>query len=193
MEGEMLVLVTGIGNVGKSHYRRLLVQTLRSNRFKAEHFDVDRFAELRDQTDSDLLTILPDCLEDDVIYIVEDVHAPTDQALLPLERYDLIFLVTTDLRSHLRFWFGRARHWHKDGKFDWDPETGFKGSGRSNDWRNLPKIVRTVLRHLAHRKHLEHDRVSLSGCGVITQKVESVWSKNGPVFPPISLMLFPPL
>lgn len=145
------ILITGIGITAKSTLRRLLVGELRGFGLTVEHFDADRFRELRDPADIDCLEALPDTFQEKVIYIIEDVHG-LSSASLPLESYDLILYIKPDIFSHLIFWLKRAWVWVKIGRFSWEPERGWLGTGRAYDFRNIVPILKTILRDFQNRK-----------------------------------------
>jgi hypothetical protein len=190
----MLVLITGVGNMGKSHFRRLLLLQVRSwakeSGRKVVHYDVDRFAEARHELDKEMLDALPKPGEFDkeTIYLIEDVHAPTNEGAIPLCNYDYVFYVVAGSVSHLRFWIGRARHWLKDGKYDWDPVLGeHKGTGKPYDLHNVLGITRCVARHMTHRRHIVNDLIVLRRLCKRIYVTRSSFSKKGPVFRPIPL------
>ena len=148
----MKILITGIGITAKSTFRRLLVGELRDLGFSVEQYDADRFKELRNPADIDCLKALPDTFQENVLYIIEDVHGPLSSATLPLESYDLILYLKPDIFSHLMFWLQRAWVWVKIGQFSWEPERGWLGTGRAYDIRNIVPIFKIILRDFQNRK-----------------------------------------
>lgn len=149
---EMKILITGIGITAKSTFRRLLVKRLRGFGLSVKQYDADRFKELRDQADIDCLKALPDTFHKNVVYVIEDVHGPLSSAALSLEKYDLILYIKPDIFSHLMFWFQRVWAWVKIGRFSWEPERGWLGTGRAYDIRNIVPIFKTVLRDFQNRQ-----------------------------------------
>ncbi|HBK35231.1 MAG: hypothetical protein UU08_C0028G0010 [Candidatus Uhrbacteria bacterium GW2011_GWE2_40_58] len=187
----MRVLITGIGNVGKSHFRRYLYQQLKIKLAQTDrqvkHYDVDRFAHLRHKDDEDLLIDFTfQSLERETIVLIEDVHGATGNGLLPLNDYDHVFYIQADPLTHVQFWLGRAQIWFKEGRYDWDNDRGrFYGTHRKNDLRNVPGIARCVFRQLWQRKEIEHDLVRLSRAHARLHLIQAKATKNGPVFSPI--------
>lgn len=174
----MKILITGIGITGKSTLRRLLVSKLRDLGLTVEHYDADRFRELREPTDIDCLKVLPDTLQENVMYIVEDVHGPLQSAALPLESYDLILYIKPDIFSHLMFWLQRIWAWFKIGRFSWEPEKGWLGTGKAYDFHNVVPILKTMLRDFRNRKKwISEDLKTISFSPHII--VHSQWTFKG--------------
>lgn len=147
----MKILITGIGVSGKSSFRRALFTNLKKLDSRVEQFDADGFTELRTEADRTCLIVLPKNFLPDVTYIIEDVHATTDEAVLPLSAYQVVFYVKPNLINYLRFWKRRMKAWFASGQFSWERKTGWRGSGQSKDQRNVWPIVRELIRHLIKR------------------------------------------
>ncbi|MBU1102839.1 hypothetical protein KJ853_04290 [Patescibacteria group bacterium] len=180
---KLKILVTGIGITGKSTFRRKLVKELRNMGFRVEHFDADRFIELRHPADADCIMQLPKAFVNSVIYIIEDIYGPIrEKAHLPIEEYDLIFYLRPALLPHLIFWLPRMIKWYQFGLYSWEPEPiGWKGTGKPKDWRNLWPIIKAFLRDMANRK--KWIRADLTTISSLNHKiVESRRAKNGPRF-----------
>ena len=172
------ILITGIGITGKSTLRRLLVGILRDVGLSVEQYDADRFREIRDPVDITLLKTLPDIFQENVVYIIEDVHGPLQSATLPLEKYDLILYIKPDIFSHLMFWLQRAGVWFKIGRFSWEPERGWLGTGKAYDFRNIVPILKTMLRDFRNRKKwISEDLKSISPFYHLI--VHSKWTPHG--------------
>jgi len=149
---ELKILITGIGITAKSTLRRLLVGMLRDFGLSVKQYDADRFEELREPVDIDCLKALPATFQENVVYIIEDVHGPLSSAALPLESYDLILYIKPDIFSHLMFWLQRVWAWFKIGRFSWEPERGWRGTGKAYDFHNIFPILKTMLRDFQNRK-----------------------------------------
>jgi hypothetical protein len=179
----MLVLVTGLGNVGKSSFRRYLVRTLRAYRYTVLQADADGYSEARNPQDIDLVDITEvSSLCENTICVVEDVNALGQDPLLPLTRYDLIFYVSADWDTHLQFWIGRGWQWFKRGAYDYTPNTGFKGTRRKYDPRNAPGILRVIWGQISQRPVMHNDLIVLAVSGVQSTIVDARHSKRGPIF-----------
>lgn len=148
----MKILITGVGITGKSSLRRGLVELLRRVGLTVKHYDVDRFEECRHPADVDCSSSLFNTFDRSTVYIIEDIHGPLASAALPLASYDLILYVQPDILSHLIFWFRRAWTWYKIGKFSWDPEKGWKGTGKAYDPYNIAPVLRTILLDFKNRR-----------------------------------------
>jgi len=146
----MQILLTGLGITGKSTLRRRLMTLLQKNGFKVKHFDADMFKELRHPTDASCEEELPEGTGD-TVWLIEDVHGPTDEAKLPLDEYDLIIYLNPTLLTHLMFWLPRALIWFKKGHFAWEAETGWRGTGIPFDRKNILPIIREIRMVFAHR------------------------------------------
>jgi len=176
-----VILITGLGISGKSTFRRALFDYIRDNGKSVEHYDADNFKEIRHPLDKLCLKQLPNKF-DDKIYFIEDIHAPIkDKALLPIQDYNKIFYVNPDLSSHNMFWFQRMFNWYENGKFSWEPDKGWGGTGKRSDPANIEGIVNAYLSDMENReKWLEED---LNAIKDYPHKIiKSVWTKEGPVF-----------
>lgn len=173
----MLILITGIGITGKSSFRRNLVGILRSLGLKTEHFDADKFTDIRDPRDKDCLKELPQKFEKGIFYIIEDIHATAEKSVLPLKSYDLIFHLDPDFLSHVRLWLNRMKFWYLSGKFSWEPETGWKGSGNPKDPMNVIPILKEFYRDMySRRKWIEQDIEKISCHNYIS--VKPCWKRG---------------
>lgn len=189
----LLVLVTGVGNVGKSSFRRHLVKILKTYRYTVLYADADGYSEARNAQDTELIDVSHDGqFASDVIYVIEDIHAFSSDALLPLERYDLVFYVTADLLTHTRFWLGRSWQWFKRGAYEWQSGVGFRGTGHCLDPRNLSGLMHSMLKHLLRDRLLVHnDLETLRLAQVRTVCVDTHQTKRGPEFSEPLLGHFP--
>lgn len=177
----MKTLITGIGISGKSTLRRNIVEGLKKQGLPVQHFDADHFPELRDQRDADILATLPAEFRADTSYIIEDVHATLQDAVLPLKSYDFIIYLYPSFFSQLMFWLNRIPHWYRSGRHGWEAESGWQGSGKPRDKKNLWGITKELWRNLRlRRKWYREDLAALQGAKFIV--VKSRWSKNGPRF-----------
>ena len=177
----MKILITAIGITGKSTLRRRLVKLLRDSGLSVNHYDADEFKEVRDTADKDCLGKLPENFLKDAIYIIEDIHAPLESAILPLKSYDFILYVKTGFFSHLLFWLPRMIIWFNQGKFSWEQETGWMGTGKPYDPRNICPMVKELLNNFRNRKRwiAEDLKIIRSYPHII---VRSIWNWNGPKF-----------
>ncbi|MBU2635110.1 hypothetical protein KJ841_01385 [Patescibacteria group bacterium] len=174
----MKILITGIGITAKSTLRRLLKGVLRDFGLSVEQYDADKFEELRSTADIDCLKALPDTFQENVVYIIEDVHGPLSSASLPLESYDLILYVKPDIFSHLMFWLQRTWAWVKIGRFSWEPERGWLGTGKAYDFRNIFPILKTLFRDFQNRKkRISQDLKIISSFPHLI--VHSKWTHHG--------------
>lgn len=176
----MLVLITGIGVTGKSSFRRFFLGLLRSAGIKAEHYDTDEFRILRSELDKDCLKDIS-FQEEDAVYLVEDVNFLEKDSFLPLVAYDLILYVKPRIISHIFFWLSRMWEWFLEGHYSWEKSTGWKGTGRKEDFRNILPIFSAFMRDMWNRKKwIEKDLEIISDRNYTI--IRSVWTKNGPSF-----------
>lgn len=178
----MKVLITGIGITGKSTFRRLLVEKFCEFGLRVEHFDMDKFEELRHPSDIDCQKELPRVFQGNAVYIIEDVHGLIiGESAIELGKYDLIFYLWPNFFSHFLFWLSRAIVWFKRGRFSWEARAGWNGTGKPRDWRNVVPIVREFYQNFKNRKEWIKKDVK-----VITTFphfiVRSFWTKEGPNF-----------
>ncbi|HCC23068.1 TPA: hypothetical protein DF272_02710 [Candidatus Falkowbacteria bacterium] len=175
----MKILITGIGIVGKSTLRRQLVQLFRSLQWPVAHFDADNFITTRHPIDRDCAE--PKTFAEGTFYFIEDVHGTGGGAREPLEKYDLIIYVQASLITHSLFLISRGWQWYKNGNYDFDQQTGWKGTAQRSDWRNLIPIVKNCLRILIRRQvWIDQDHSALSKARTI--KVLAHWTPDGPEF-----------
>jgi len=149
---KLKILITGIGITGKSTMRRILTSMLRDIGLPVEHYDADKFKELRHLSDVDCLEKLPDTFSKGILYIIEDVHGPLPSSILSLKEYDLILYLKPGILSHLMFWVPRMVAWFEKGLFSWEADKGWKGTGRAEDFRNIFPIFKAVFRDFYNRK-----------------------------------------
>lgn len=192
---KLKVLITGVGITGKSTFRRELYLKLRKKGISAEHFDADKFEEIRHPIDRSCLKQLPEKFDDKVKYIIEDIHSTMpfssseEKPVLPLKDYDLIFYLLPDFFSHLFFWLPRMRIWFQNGYFSWEAGQGWQGTGKSYDLRNLPGILKNFLRDFKNRqKWIKEDKKILSFSLVVI--IHPRWTRKGIRFSPIPLKAF---
>lgn len=140
----MKILITGIGITGKSTFRQYLNNLLKSLGLKVIALDLDYD---RDK--------IPDTYFNMANYIFEDVHGPTQQAIIPLQEYDLVCYLYPSWLTHLRFWFSRMTIWFKLGQFAWDADKGTKGewlgTGQPYDLKNIVPILQDFWQHFKIR------------------------------------------
>lgn len=147
----MKILITGIGITGKSSFRRNLVRNLREIGLEVVQYDSDEFKELRSPEDIDCGNA-PKSFQQDVFYIIEDIHGSEERAYLPLKEYNLIIYLLPSKTSHAVFWLSRMWKWFQFGQFSWEKDIGWKGTGKSFDYRNILPIIRTIIRDFKNRK-----------------------------------------
>ncbi len=165
---KLKILITGIGLTGKSTFRR----TLKNLFFKAGRTVKD--------VDGDYQK-LPQKFEEKTLYLIEDVHGPTEEACLPLASYDLIIYLLPPFFSHLIFWLKRIWIWFQEGKGSWDKKRpgGWLGSGKRYDPSNLPIFFRQLIRDFRNRrKWIAQDRKTLSQFKNVIV-VRAQWKKGG--------------
>jgi hypothetical protein len=141
------ILVTGLGITGKSTFCRLIADLHRHSNEEVIYLDLDLDHD-RDK--------LPATFEYRTTYIIEDVHGPTAQAVLPLQSFNQVYYLQPSWLTHLRFWLSRMWIWFKNGQFAWDADKGEKGqwlgTGRPYDLANLLPIIRDFWSHFKTRK-----------------------------------------
>lgn len=176
-----LILITGLGISGKSTFRRALFDYLRDKGKKVEHYDADKFKEIRHPLDKLCLKKLPEEFGNK-IYLIEDIHGPIkEESLLPIQNYDKIFYVNPDLSSYIKFYFQRMFNWYENGNFSWEPDKGWSGTGKKRDPANIEGIVNDYLRDMKNREGwLREDLDVISKYP--NKIVKSIWTKDGPVF-----------
>lgn len=137
---KLKILITGIGLTGKSTFRRTLKNLFLRMDISAKDIDGD-YEEM------------PQEFEEKTLYLIEDVHGPTEEACLSLANYDLIFYLWPSFFSHLIFWLKRIWRWFQEGEGSWDKKRGnWLGSGKRYDPSNLPIFFRQLIRDFLSRK-----------------------------------------
>lgn len=176
----MKILITGLGITGKSTLRRRVKKGLKSLGLSVVHYDADEFKELRDEADRDCSLKLPK-FEKGVVYLIEDIHATGNDAVLPLGDYDLIIYIKTGLISHILFWLPRIVRWFQSGNFAWDQKKGWLGTGRPYDLRNIIPMIREFCKDFQNRKKwLAEDMEVIRPHRKIF--IQSRWTWRGPKF-----------
>ncbi|HCC05617.1 TPA: hypothetical protein DEP58_04970 [Patescibacteria group bacterium] len=171
-----LILITGIGNVGKSALRRLFVNFIRSAGTRASHFDADDFKKVRREADRDCLSEFANPFESEVL-IVEDVHATVEEAVLPLDAYDCILYVqASNVFSHFIFWLPLAWRWFQYG---WDIKKSWEGTGVRYDPRNLFPISRELWSNFKKGKELIAKDMNTLKSFKKTIFIRSFWTRRG--------------
>lgn len=179
---KLKILITAIGITGKSQLRRKLMKSLRNFGLSAIHYDADEFKELRNSADADCLKKLPESFSEKIVYVIEDIHASIPkEAVLSLNDYDLILYIKTGILSHFLFWFPRMISWFNQGQFSWEAKTGWRGTGKPKDWRNILPIIKTLIRDFRNRKKwIKEDMHEINSYPHIV--IQSYWSTKGPKF-----------
>jgi transposase len=164
---KLKILITGIGLTGKSTFRRTLKNMLSETGIIVKDIDGD-------------YENLPERFEEKTLYLIEDVHGPTEEACLSLDNYDLIIYLLPTFLSHLIFWFKRMWVWFQEGKGGWDKKRqNWLGSGKRYDLLNIPLFLRLLLHNLRNRrKWIAQDRKVLSQFENLIV-VRSQWTKGG--------------
>ena len=154
----MKILITGLGITGKTSFLFWL-KTVLFKGLKAVILDLDYEREK-----------LPKTFEPENLYIFEDVHGPTPNAVIPISDYDLILYLLPSWFTHLKYWLARMQIWYQLGLYAWDPDEGRrKGTGKSKDWRNIPGIFREFWAHFPKRGHtIGEDFLALKTSGITT-------------------------
>lgn len=161
----MKVLITGIGITGKSAFRELFAKIFSDGGLSVKEFDADY----------DLQKIPNDFLGK-TIYIIEDIHGTTEEAVLPLSAYDLILYLRPKIFTHILFWLGRMIIWFGKGIYSWDQKNGWRGTGRRYDFRNIIPILKEFLRDFRNRKiWIDRDMKAISASQVPFRIVQSKW------------------
>lgn len=162
----MRILITGLGLVGKSTFRRRIKNLISVMGISVEEIDGD-------------YQKMP-IFKEGIIYIIEDVHGPTEEAYLPLETYGLILYLLPTPLSHLIFWLKRMTIWFKEGKGSWDKNRqGWLGSGKKYDLLNVPLFVKLMIYDFCHRRlWLRHDLEILDRFKNVVL-IRSRWTNQG--------------
>lgn len=170
----MKILITGLGNTGKSTLRARLTEFCVNNHILHKAFDCDHDRSHMPPQDE---------FENDTIYFIEDVHGLTKESFYPTGFYDKIYYVLPSWLTHLRLWIFRMCIWFKRGKFGFDPDTkisdGWRGTGIPYDTRNLRSMFKELKNAFKRRKELIlYDQLSLMCFGfektfvIITPKIK---------------------
>lgn len=172
---KLKILITGLGLVGKSTFRRILKDLLKDLLSKPGIIvkDIDGDYEK-----------LPEKFEDEILYLIEDVHGPTEEACLPLDNYDLIIYLLPAFLYHFIFWLKRIWIWFQKGKGSWDKQRQYwLGSGKRYDPRNIPLFLKLMLRDLWKRREwIIKDKKALSPFENIVVIISPQWTKGGMKF-----------
>ncbi len=129
----MRILITGVGNVGKSTLREEVAASYGDNIIQV---DMDYYQ-----------GPLPP--KGEKIVLVEDVHGLEK----PSEYYDVV-LYLKPMRGHFIRWLRRGKAWFSSGIVD-IADRG--GNGRPYSLANIPLILRIVLRNLLHYRQWVRD------------------------------------
>jgi hypothetical protein len=165
MEGtDLKILVTGLGITGKSSFLRWLKSFMPLIQ-RTVILDLDHERDL-----------LPETFFLGTVYVLEDVHGPTDKAAFPLKEYTLVFYLLPSWYTHFKYWRDRMTIWYENGQYAWDPDKGdhgeWCGTGRAKDWRNLPGIINYFLTHFLKRwQTIGDDFVALKTSSTLTYLV----------------------
>lgn len=163
----MRILITGLGLVGKSTFRRRVKNLISVMGISVE------------DTDGDYQKI-PGNFKERVVYVIEDVHGLTEEACLPLNNYDLIIYLLPTPFSHLVFWLKRMLVWFREGKGSWDKKRqGWLGSGKKYDPLNISLFLGLLIHDFKNRrKWINEDSKVLSGFKNAFL-IRPQWTKNG--------------
>ena len=177
------ILITGIGNTGKSTLRRKFVEECRNQGVQASHFDADNFKQIRHEADRDCLSEFADPYACEML-IVEDVHATVRGAVLTLDAYDhILYVQVANVFSHFLFWLPRAWRWFQNGQFAWDQKTGWAGTGVRYDPHNIIPILSELLSNFQNaKKWIAEDMETLKPYKNKTIFIRSFWTRKGPDF-----------
>ena len=125
----MKILITGIGNIGKSSLREMV-----AHKFVGEVIDID----------------MDYCTSEDIprssnkVVLIEDVHGLERNS----DQYDKIIYLLPP-KNHIRLWLRRAWAWFSSGIVDRpDP----KGICKPYAFFNIPIILKIVLKNILFRK-----------------------------------------
>jgi len=155
---KLKILITGLGITGKSSLLKWLKTFLPliQNTIMLD-LDYDREK-------------LPKAFEPNILYVLEDVHGPTKNAVIPLIEYNLILYLLPSWFTHLKYWLARMHIWYQLGLYAWDPDKDQRrGTGKSKDWRNLPGIFKEFVAHFPKRSStIDEDLVVLKTSSITT-------------------------
>ena len=159
------ILITGIGITGKSTFRAWLAKIFSDAGFDAKEFDADYD-----------YGKIPNIFSGSATYVIEDVHATTNEAIATLDSYDFIFYVQTDIYTHILFWLSRMIAWFQNGQYSWDQKDGWLGTDRRYDLRNVIPILKGFFRDFRNRKKwVSDDLRKISASKVPFRIVQSQW------------------
>jgi len=138
------ILITGLGITGKSTFRKLLYSQYANTDKEVVNLDLD-YDRAR----------LPKEFVPKIVYILEDVHGPTANAVVPLKEFDLVYYLLPSWWTHLRFWLSRIWIWFKIGYFAWEADKGERGEWlgtcRPYDLANIFPILKEFWHHFKNR------------------------------------------
>lgn len=161
-----VIVITGVGITGKSLFRELLAKIFSNTGLNVKEFDADYD-----------YGKIPLFFTGSTTYIVEDVHATTDEAIAPLDSYDLIVYVKTGICANILFWLSRMITWFKNGQYLWDQKNGWCGTGKKYNFRNIPPILKGFLRDLRNRKKwIDKDIKAILASKVPYVIIQSQWA-----------------
>ena len=151
----MKILITGIGNIGKSTLREMV-----GARCPGKVIQIDMDYQTHD--------VVPDGAEEFVL--VEDVHGLEGAP----DQYDKIIYLMPP-KNHILLWLKRGWAWFSSGVVDLsDP----KGVNRPYAFLNIPIILKIVLKNILLAKHWVYDdlrkiRKTLGDKTIIVSSLES--------------------
>lgn len=160
----MKALITGVGIVGKSTFRRMLKSII------PESIDIDGDYEE-----------IPDVFDNNTFYIIEDVHGLTSESCLSIQNYDLVFYLLPTPVSHLIFWLKRMVRWFENGKGGWDKTTkDWIGNKKPFSLLNLPVFLQLLIHDFKNRrKWIEEDKKVLLSFKKEIILIRPKWTNKG--------------
>ena len=151
----MKILITGIGNIGKSSLREMV-----AHKFPDQVIQIDMDYHSHED--------IPDGAEE--LVLVEDVHGLEGEP----EQYDRIIYLMPP-RNHIVLWIKRGWAWFSSGTVDLsDP----KGINKPYAVSNIPIILKIVLKNILLARHWVYDdlrkiRKTLGDKTIIVSSLES--------------------
>jgi hypothetical protein len=181
----MKILITGLPVSGKSTLRRRLVGLTSALEVPFFQCDVDGFPALRDTRDAINCVRIHDLvkLEGKELLLVEDVNPGLYRTGISLSDYALIVYVVPGLFAYWLFLLSRGWQWFLLGRYAWTLKSGWHGTGRVRDWRNILPILKVIGRAVWLRSlWIDLDKKQLSGFTGQVIFLRSSWTRRGPVF-----------